>query len=97
MKYIVLDGNLNGTGIRDKYNGGYIDPVDLGITQNLVNQLNHWLKSYENEHYNGYKNIENVEYLDRRGEDLAKKIKDELVNIKLEYFSAGKLSKKILF
>ena len=26
MKYIIIDALLNGTGIRDKYKGEYIDP-----------------------------------------------------------------------
>lgn len=25
MKYLIIDAALNGTGIRDKYNGGYLD------------------------------------------------------------------------
>ena len=32
MKYLVIDAALSGTGIRDKYEGGYIDPDDLGLS-----------------------------------------------------------------
>ena len=54
MKYIIIDALLNGTGIRDKYKGGYIDPRSLGLSGVTIVRLNNWLSEYWEEHYNGY-------------------------------------------
>jgi hypothetical protein len=32
MKYLIVDAELSGTGVRDKYLGGYIDPEDLALS-----------------------------------------------------------------
>ena len=50
MKYIVIDALLNGTGIRDKYEGGYIEPCSLGLSSATIIRLNDWLSEYWKEH-----------------------------------------------
>ena len=41
MKYLVVDGGLSGTGIRDKYDGGYINPADLGLNPEITAHIGH--------------------------------------------------------
>jgi hypothetical protein len=53
MRYLVIDATLSGTGIRDKHEGGYLAPEDLGLSSDTIQSLNTWLSKYENEHY-GY-------------------------------------------
>jgi len=67
MRYIVVDAALSGTGIRDKYEGGYINPEDLGLSLLTTQRLRRWLLKYENEHYNGFTNDSIVNELDQEG------------------------------
>jgi len=96
MRYFVIDGMLNGTGIRDKRNGGYVKPEDLGLSLETSQRLKEWLLKYENEHYNGYTNNELVSQLDEEGKELAKVIKVELTEIKMEYFSDAFMKEEII-
>ena len=96
MRYLVVDANLSGTGIRDKYNGGYVSPLELNLSSNVINQIDLWLSRYENEHFDGFLNSDLINKLDTEGRDIAKKIKDELGDIKIEYFSAAKMTKEII-
>jgi len=96
MKYLVVDGCLHGTGIRDYYEGGYINPKELNLSYNLIKQLEIWLGKYEDEHYNGYSDNNNISSLDLEGKELAIKIKNELKNIKVAYYSDARLIKEIV-
>jgi len=96
MKYLIVDACLNGTGIRDKYNGGYIDPQDLGLSSILIRNLNEWLLKYGNEHYYGFVNEHLTENLDKEGKEIASIIKSELGNVKIEYFSDARSSIAII-
>lgn len=87
MRYLVIDASLNGTGIRDKYEGGYLIPEDIGLSFATIQRLNDWLLKYENEHYNGYVNEGMNDELDREGKEIALIIKNELSEAKVEYFS----------
>lgn len=94
MKYLVIDAALHGTGIRDYYAGGYIDPENLNINSDLVAKLNDWLFRYENEHYNGFLDKKIIEELDFEGKNIARILKDELVDVKIDYFSAATMIKE---
>lgn len=96
MRYLVIDASLSGTGIRNKYEGGYVSPNDLGLSQNIIDRLNKWLLKYENEHYNGFSDNQIVDELDNEGKEIALMIKKELVDVKLEYFSDAKMVVEIL-
>lgn len=96
MKYLVIDASLNGTGIRDKYKGGYIAPEDLGLSSATVQSLNTWLTKYENEHYNGFTNDNIIDKLDREGKEIALLIKSELSEVKLEYFSDARMTNEMI-
>lgn len=94
MKYLVIDAALHGTGIRDYYEGGYIDPEALSIAPDLLDRLNKWLLKYEEEHYNGFINSEVVNKLDLEGREIAQLIKRDLKEVKMDYYSAAKLIKE---
>jgi hypothetical protein len=94
MKYLTKDASLHGTGIRDTYNGGYIDAQDLNLSQEVIDKIAKWLLKYEEEHYNGYSNEEIVDELDREGKEIALLIKNELKDIKIEYFSDARMIKE---
>lgn len=96
MNYLIVDGGLSGTGIRDKYEGGYLSPESLGLNNSLVYQINTWLLKYENEHYNEFNNVNIIDELDKEGNEIARKIKDELIDIKVEYFSAARMTREII-
>jgi 5S rRNA maturation endonuclease (ribonuclease M5) len=96
MRYLVVDALLNGTGIRNKYEGGYLSPEEIGISSDTINQLNGWLSRYEKEHYNGFANSLIVNDLDREGKEIALMIKNELSKVKLEYFSAATMKKTMI-
>lgn len=92
MKYLVIDAALSGTGIRDKYEGSYIDPEDLGLSLATEQRLNEWLSKYENEHYNGFTDDNIINELDQEGKEIALMIRSELSEVKIEYFSDARLT-----
>ena len=96
MKYLIVDGCLSGTGIRDKYLGGYVNPVLLGLSSIFIKKLDSWLKNYEDEFYNQYINTERVKDLDKEGEDIALLLKKELANSKIEYYSDAMMTSKLI-
>jgi hypothetical protein len=96
MKYLVIDASLSGTGIRDKYEGRYIFPDDLGLSCEIVDRLNQWLPKYENEHYNGFEDETIIDELDREGKEIASIIKNELAEVKLEYFSDARMTIEVV-
>jgi len=86
-RYLVLDGKLEGTGIRDKYEG-FIQPEQLPISDELVQDIRSWSQRYQNRNRN-FKPDENKLYeLDLDGIELLKKISIELgLEYKIHYFS----------
>jgi hypothetical protein len=96
MRYLVIDASLSGTGIRDKYEGGYLAPEDLGLSSNTIQSLNVWLSKYENEHYNGFTNDSIIDELDREGREIALLIRSELSEVKLEYFSDARMTNELI-
>jgi hypothetical protein len=96
MKYLIVDASLNGTGIRDEYNGGFVSPESIGLSQILIQKLNNWLCAYAKEIYAGYSNTENIRLLDAEGLSIAMKIKNELQNVKISYFSDATMKKTMV-
>ncbi len=96
MRYLVVDASLNGTGIRDRYEGEYINPTDLGLKTQTIQRLNSWLQEYENEHYQGFENNQLIDKLDKEGRAIALTIKNELSEVKMEYFSDARMTKEII-
>lgn len=96
MKYLIIDASLRSTGIRDYYNGGYIEPKDLGLSSEVIKKLSDWLLRYEDAHYNGFNDDNLIEELDKEGKEIAYSIKKELLNVKMEYFSDAKMTKEVI-
>lgn len=96
MKYLVIDAVLGGTGIRDKHEGGYIAPESLGLSYNVLKRLKEWLLKYENEHYKGFENNNNIDILDGEGKEIAFTIKSELGDVKMEYFSDARMTIEVI-
>lgn len=96
MKYLVIDAALNGTGIRDKYEGGYIDPEKLDLSFKIKQNLKKWLLKYENEYYNGFANNSLINDLDQEGRNIALMIKNELQEVKIEYFSDARMTNDLI-
>lgn len=85
---ILIDGMLNGTGIRDAKKGGFIDPKSLGLSGQLLLSLNSWQAQYEEAHFDGYPdNL--VRKLDEDGVALTLKIRESLTGLEVGYFSNG--------
>ena len=43
MRYLIVDGMLSGTGVRDAVSGGYVGLAELGLSQNAVEMIANWL------------------------------------------------------
>lgn len=91
--YLVIDGMLNGTGIRDPYETGYIEPEKLGLSDGVIKKLRDWLRRYANQHFEGYSDKRVVAVLDLEGIEISKLIKNELPESKISYFSDALMSK----
>jgi hypothetical protein len=92
MIYLVIDACFGGTGIRDRYNGGYIKPEELSLGNNTIAVLEEWLIKYNNEFFNGYDNSTVISRLDNEGLKISLEISKELKDTaKIEYFSDAKM------
>jgi hypothetical protein len=96
MKYLIVDASLNGTGIRDEYDGWFLSPESIGLSQILIQKLNDWIYSYAKEIYAGYSNMSNIKLLDQIGLSIAMEIRNELSDVKISYFSNATMKKIIV-
>ncbi|WP_093014363.1 hypothetical protein [Sphingobium sp. YR768] len=90
-RILLIDGMLSGTGIRDKMEGGYIEPSDIGLSPTVCSDLAEWLLRYEDAHYEGFK-PHVVEQLDQAGLLLASRVSIELSDVEVGYFSDGRMT-----
>lgn len=90
-RYLVVDGNLSGTGVRDAVEGGYLKPFAIGITDGLGDEITAWLKRYELAHFCSYTDSAEVDKLDAEGLALRQKLSVELAQAKVQYFSSAKM------
>lgn len=84
---LLIDGMLSGTGIRDRNEGGYVDPEALGLSSPLVADLRIWLARYEDAHYAGFDDMEVVSVLDQQGVALADRVSGERTSDEVGYYS----------
>ncbi len=96
MKYLIVDAEVNTTGLRDQNESGHIHPEDLQLSLETTQRLNEWVARYEAEHYNGFENTTLIDELDQEGKEIALIIKNELSDVKLQYFSAAKLTTEFI-
>lgn len=91
MKHLIVDGYLSGTGIRNKTEGGYISPQELGISRTLTEDIRLWLDRYWNAFYAQYRDREAVKRLDEEGRRIAARLQAERPDDKIEYFSDAEM------
>lgn len=91
MKYLIIDGMISGTGIRDAVEGGYIKPPELGLSIPLIDDIKLWLSRYEEAHYTQFVDAEEVIDLDLQGLALSRRLIYELPSVKVQYFSNAKM------
>lgn len=92
-RYLLIDGMLSGTGVRDATSGGYIQLEDLGLSELLIRQVRSWLSRYEDAHYRNFDCPLLVEQIDQQGAEIAKRIKSELPGTKVGYYSHARCSR----
>jgi len=93
MCYLIVDGILSGTGIRDAISGGYVELAELGLSPNAVELIANWLARYEAAHYRQFNDSREVEALDDIGLELCDRPAQELPGNKIGYFSAARMEK----
>ena len=90
-RYLVVDGNLSGTGVRDAVEGGYLTPSVIGVSDGLGDEIAAWQKRYELAHFRSYTDLAEVDKLDAEGLALRQKLSVELAQAKVQYFSSAKM------
>jgi hypothetical protein len=91
MRCLTVDGMLSGTGIRDPVEGGYIDPHELGLSDDLVRRIEKWLLEYEAAHYDQFLEKSENERLDLEGFAITRLIREEMFEAKVDYFSNAEM------
>ena len=95
-RYLTVDGELGGTGLRDSLEGKELSPSDIGCSNALSRKFENWLRRYELEHYNEFRNVKTLEKLDQEGISICKSLMADLPAIKVTYYSHG-LAKALWF
>ncbi len=93
-RYMVFDGQLNGTGLRDYYDGGYIDPRSLRLSPDLLVKIAGWVANYQSALLRQSFDEEEVRTLDKEGIELIYLIKEQYPEMKINYYSAA--AKKLI-
>ena len=88
---LIIDGMLSGTGIRDGVAGGYLDPLGIGLSEELAKRLSEWVAEYEDAHYYQFEDMAKNEELDKEGVAIARQVRHEFPNARVEYFSSAKM------
>jgi hypothetical protein len=91
MRYLAVDGMLSGTGIRDSVEGGYVDPAELGVSEDLRRRIGLWLIRYADAHYAQFEDSQVVAELDTEGVAICRQLRDELPQSKITYFSNAEM------
>lgn len=93
MRYLIVDGMLSGTGIRDAASGGYVDLAELRLSPNSLDVIASWLDHYATAHYRQFNDSQEVKALDDIGLELCDRLARELPGNEIGYFSAARMEK----
>jgi len=93
MRYLLVDGMLSGTGVRDAIGGEYVDLAELGLLPNVVQLITGWLTRYQAAHCRQFDDPREVQTLDEIGLELCGRLAQELPGSKIGYFSAARMEK----
>jgi hypothetical protein len=91
MRYLIVDGMLSGTGVRDTVSGGYVVLAELGLSPSVVEMIANWLARYEAAHYRQSADLGEVKARDDIGLKLCDRLAQELPGNKVGYFSAARM------
>jgi hypothetical protein len=86
MRYLLVDGMLSGTGVRDAIGGGYVDLAELGLLPNVVQLITGWLARYETAHYRQFDEPQEVQALDEIGLELCDRLARNFRETRLDTF-----------
>ncbi|PEQ10186.1 hypothetical protein B2G71_23685 [Novosphingobium sp. PC22D] len=89
---LLIDGMLSGTGVRDVAAGGYVTPDAIGLSAQLAADLAAWQKRYEDAHFAGFP-VNDVAALDADGLALTSRVRGELSDRSIGYFSNGRMER----
>lgn len=92
MMYLVVDGMLSGSGVREA-TGGYLDLATLGLSDSLRIRFKDWLRRYEDAHYEQFQDDDVVASLDDEGLALCSAVSQECPSAKVEYFSSATMKR----
>jgi hypothetical protein len=81
---------LSGTGLRAAREGGYVEPLMLGLSASLAGDVATWQQRYEEAHFAGFPE-DTVSELDSEGLVLASRAQAELHGKTVGYFSNGRM------
>lgn len=90
MRYLTVDGMFSGTGVRDTYEGNYLELDTLGLSGELVQRITTWVSRYREAHFNGFEDSDEVRTLDSQGIELCKALALAVPGSKVEYYSNAK-------
>jgi len=93
MHHLIIDGMLSGTGVRDGTAGGYLDLKNVGLSADLTKRIASWLVAYESAHYRQFGDKAENDRLDQEGIAIARRIREELPDNMVEYFSNAQMRK----
>jgi len=93
MQYLIIDGMLSGTGVRDGKAGGYLDLQNLGLSADLTKRIVNWLLAYESAHYGQFADKAENDRLDQEGIAIARCVGEQLPDDHVEYFSNAQMRK----
>lgn len=87
MRYLTVDGMGFGTGVRDTYEGDYVDLDELSISSRLKKDIRAWVSKYEAEFFAGFRDRRKAMALDEAGFQIAIRLSEELADSKIVYYS----------
>lgn len=93
MNNILITVDYNSTGV--KLNNKWVSPEDLNLDIGVVNEIKKWVSDYHKiipmSMEQRLSILDKIEELDKIGIQIAKKIKNQLPNVNISYYSEGKL------
>lgn len=89
---LLIDGMLSGTGVRDAVGGGYVALDAIGLSGQLAADIAAWQKKYEEVHFAGFPPGA-VAALDEEGLALSSRVRGELSDKSIGYFSNGRMER----
>lgn len=91
MRYLIVDGYLSGTGIRDAVEGGWVPLSTLELSECLREKISAWQQRYESAFFRRFSDMVEVDRLDAEGIALGQELASEIAQTKVQYFSTANM------